>query len=294
MPREAKTAESATWPTHYAKCFHVTQVKSLCDWSDRNIFLPATTNRESGKWDTSRTPYIRGPMESFLLPYVRQSTMMAATQTGKTQGHLFNPILFTIAEKPLPTALIYPNENESKAISETRLQPLIKACPATASQILEDQDLFKLRRMTLNGMTLSVLSAGILAEAKQKQLCVIGFDEIEAYTGFQGKSAAEGDVINIYMERAKGFWDIRKILISSSRVFVGGPIDKCLEESEVVFKWVIKCPHCNEWEPLSRDLFYYEDLGDGVLNKARLKAARESAYFVCPSCGGKITDEHKA
>ena len=165
MPQKLIQAE---WPIDkgYAKAFHVSEVTSLCDWADENIILPSSTNRESGPWVTARTPYNRGPIEGFLMPFVRQSTMMACTQVGKTMAHLFIPMLYTIAENPYPTALIYPSGDEAKSISETRIQKLIEACPATACKIPSNPDSYKLRRMIFPGMPLFVLSAGTLAEAK--------------------------------------------------------------------------------------------------------------------------------
>ncbi len=284
----------AEWPwgdKEIAKSFHVSEVESLCDWADENVILPADINRESGPWQTSRTPYNRGPIEGFLMPFVRQSTMMACTQVGKTMAHLFIPMLYTIAENPYPTALIYPNIDEAKSISETRIQKLIRSCPATACKIQSNPDDFKLQRMLLLGMTLYVLSAGVVSQAKQKQICVLIFDEIEAYDIPDASQSAEGDIIGRYRERQKGYWDIRKTLLSSSRVYVGGPIDRELAASEVVFKWHVKCPFCHEWISLSRDIFHFEDLGEGVLGRDR--KARDTAHFLCDSCGNKITDNEK-
>jgi|GEM_PF-7132804 len=283
--------KKAEWPRWLRKSFHVSEVDSLAEWADREVILPRGPNREAGPWVTARTPYNRGPMEAFLLSYVRQSVMCAATQLGKTQAHLYIPILFTIAERPRPTAIVYSSGEEDKNVSETRLQPLIKECPATAEQIPQDKDLFKKKRMIFPGMTLFVLSAGTLSETKQKQICNLFLDEIEAYPGFGGKAAAEGDVVSAYEERCKGYWPVRKVFMSSSRVFVGGTLDKRLAMSQVVFKWHVKCPFCDEWLSLSRDMFYYEDLGEGHLD--RIKKARETAYFLCDSCGNHITDKER-
>jgi len=279
-------------PPGYNRCFHVSTIKSLSDYADNNIILPDDTNREGGPWETSRTPYNRGPMEVFLLPYVRQSTMCAATQLGKTSAHQLNPLIYTIAENPLPTAFIYPTGDVDKEMSETRIQPLIRACPATAALIPENPDLFKLKRMKFPGMTLYMLSAGTLGDAKQKQVCNFFFDEVETYVLSGGQEADEGSVFGRYLERGKGYNDIRKVIISSSRVRIGGLLDKCLASSEVVFKWHSVCPFCGEFISLSRDVFYYDDAGEGTLD--RIKKAGESAYFACKECGGMITDEHKA
>lgn len=283
----------ADWPVdkNHAKVFHVSEVTSLCDWADENVVLPPDTNRESGPWVTARTPYNRGPIECFLMPFVRQSTMMACTQVGKTIAHLLIPMLYTIAENPYPTALIYPTGDEAKSISETRIQKLIQSCPATSCKIQSDPDSFKLQRMLLIGMTLYILSAGVVAQSKQKQIGVLIVDEIEGYPALDVSQSAEGDILGRYRERQKGYWDIRKTLISSSRVFVGGPMDRELAASEVVFSWHVKCPFCHEWISLARSIFFFDDHGEGVLGRDR--HAGETAYFLCQSCGGKITDVHK-
>lgn len=287
----AKTALKPYWQDDLLKAIIPPQISCMSDFADNEIILPQETNREGGRWQTVRTPYNRGPMEAFLFPFVRQSTMCASTQLGKTMAHLLIPMLYSIAIDPYPTAMIYPSADEDRLMSETRVQPLIIACPATAAQMPVNPDKFKLRRMIFPGMSLYMLSAGTLGDAKQKQLRNIFFDEIEAYNPLEGQAQAEGDIVSLYEERAKGYWDIRKIFISSSRVRVGGVLDNRLAMSQVVFKWHIKCPHCQAWETLAYENFFYEDLGEGALN--RIEAARDSAYFLCCSCGGHITDEHK-
>lgn len=275
-----------------SKCFHVSTIKSLSDYADNNIILPDDTNREGGPWCTARTPYNRALIEVFLLPYVRQSSFCGATQVGKTMAHQLIPMSYTIAENPLPSALVYKSSDSDKEMSEQRVQALIRSCPSTAALIPDNPDLFKIKRMKFPGMTLYMLSAGTLGDAKQKQVCNFFFDEIETYDLLGGKGADEGDIIGLFTERCKGYWDIRKVIISSSRVRVGGIMDRTLADSEVVFKWHVVCPHCGEFISLSRDVFYYDDLGEGA--RDRIKKAGESAYFACRECGQEITDEHRA
>lgn len=207
-------------------------------------------------------------------------------------AHQLIPMIYTIAENPMPAAFVYPTADVDREMSEERVQALIRACPCTSVLIPDNPNLFKLKRMKFPGMTLHMLSAGTLGDSKQKQLGVIFFDEIETYVLSGGQEADEGGIIGRYGERCKGYHDIRKIIISSSRVRVGGLMDRTLAASEVVFKWHVNCPFCGEFISLSRDVFYYDDAGEGTKN--RIKKAGESAYFACKECGGMITDEHKA
>jgi len=53
---------------------------TVAEWADRHRRLSPENSAESGPWRTSRTPYLREPMEAFTDPRIRKIVMVAASQ----------------------------------------------------------------------------------------------------------------------------------------------------------------------------------------------------------------------
>ena len=60
---------------------------TVSEWADKYRRLPRS-NAESGAWRTSRTPYLKEPMDAFTDPKVRRIVMVAASQVGKSEFEL--------------------------------------------------------------------------------------------------------------------------------------------------------------------------------------------------------------
>ena len=61
---------------------------TVAEWADRHRRLSPETSAEAGPWRTSRTPYLREPMEAFTDPKVKKIVMVAASQVGKSELEL--------------------------------------------------------------------------------------------------------------------------------------------------------------------------------------------------------------
>ena len=66
------------------KNFKPPESLTVAEWADKYRRLPATS-AEPGPWRTSRTPYLREPMEAFTDPKVSKIVMVAASQVGKSE-----------------------------------------------------------------------------------------------------------------------------------------------------------------------------------------------------------------
>ena len=60
----------------------------MAEWADKHRRLSPETSAEAGPWRTSRTPYLREPMEAFTDPKIRKIVMVAASQVGKSELEL--------------------------------------------------------------------------------------------------------------------------------------------------------------------------------------------------------------
>ena len=72
---------------------------TVAEWADRHRRLSPENSAESCPWRTSRTPYLREPMEAFTDPKIRKIVMVAASQVGKSELEL-NIIGYIIDQDP--------------------------------------------------------------------------------------------------------------------------------------------------------------------------------------------------
>ena len=56
---------------------------TLSEWSDKYRRLSTESSAEAGPWRTSRTPYLKEPMDAFTDPKIERIVMVAASQVGK-------------------------------------------------------------------------------------------------------------------------------------------------------------------------------------------------------------------
>ena len=60
---------------------------TVAQWADKKRRLPDTAS-EPGPWRTSRTPYLREPMDAFTDPRIHKIVVVAASQVGKSEFEL--------------------------------------------------------------------------------------------------------------------------------------------------------------------------------------------------------------
>ena len=84
------------------------ELGTVSDWADRYRVLSGVGSPEPGQWRTTRTPYLREPMDC-LSPSsrIRRVVMVFGSQLGKTEAGL-NWLGSIIHWRPAPTLLEQP------------------------------------------------------------------------------------------------------------------------------------------------------------------------------------------
>lgn len=255
---------------------------TVSQWADDRRVLQHISRR-AGKWSTDYTPYLRPIMDAYNDPNIRHIVICAGTQLGKTET-LYNIIGYIIDLDPASILLVYPREDDAKGISRTRLQPMIEDCPTLRAKKPEDRNLYQSLEMHFPGMILYIVGANSPAALAQKPCRVILRDEIDKYPEKVGKDA---DPLSLSEERAKSFWDIRKVVDVSSPTVANFGILNQLDGCHVVYKLHAPCPHCLQLQKLQFKSIKFDDPGKGDPN--RIIKAKKSAYYVC-NCGAVLTD----
>ena len=101
---------------------------TVTEWAEKRRRLSTESSAEPGPWRTSRTPYLREPMNAFTDPRVRRIVMVAASQVGKSELEL-NIIGYIIDEDPGSILFVHPTTIDAKEFSKLRIAPEIRDCP---------------------------------------------------------------------------------------------------------------------------------------------------------------------
>lgn len=258
------------------------------EWAANHRLLQAGVSRQPGPWSNEMTSYLLGPMEEYTQTDTRHIVLCFGTQIGKTEC-LYNMLGFIVDQDPYSTLLVYPREDDSKTISRTRIQPMIDDCPTLRARKPARQDLYQLLEMHFPGMILYLVGANSPAALAQKPCRNILRDEIDKYPEKVGKDA---DPLSLSEERAKSFWDIRKIVDVSSPTLETIGIWKQLQSCDVIRSYHVPCPHCGHKQKLRMDQVKWEKPEtEGWEGKIQL--AKETAHYECEECETPIGSEVK-
>ena len=111
---------------------------TVSEWADAYRVLPGSS-AEPGRWRTSRTPYLKGPMDTFNDPNVREITLMMSTQVGKTECML-NMVGYVAHEDPGPAAWLGAKEQDVKDFCVERIQPIFNLSEELITKLSKNKD----------------------------------------------------------------------------------------------------------------------------------------------------------
>ena len=98
---------------------------TVSEWADKRRRLSPETSAEAGPWRTSRTPYLKEPMDAFNDPKVNRIVMVASSQVGKSELEL-NIIGYIIDQDPGSILYVQPTLDDAKKFSRLRVAPMIR------------------------------------------------------------------------------------------------------------------------------------------------------------------------
>lgn len=104
------------------------------EWADKYRILSSEASAEAGLWRTSRTPYLKAPMESFTDPKVSRIVMVAASQVGKSE-FILNSIGYVIDQDPGSILYVQPTIEDAKKFSRLRITPMFRDTKKIAKKV---------------------------------------------------------------------------------------------------------------------------------------------------------------
>lgn len=285
----------ALWSSAEQAAWKLPERLTVSEWADRYRILNARTSAEPGQWRTDRTPYLRGPMDTFSDPGVEHITLAFSTQVGKTET-ILNCIAYTIDQDPGPALAVKPRKEDAREFSEVFVRPMIESCPQLSKHIKGGSTLFenvvpdgahrtmKIPFYELDRMNVYFGEAGSPAALASRPIRYLILDEVDKFPLWSGKEAAPRKLAK---ERTRTFWN-RKILEASTPTLPTGPIWLAWELS-LQKKFFVPCPHCGHYQLL---LFPQICFPKDQRDPERI-VDRRLAWYECEKCGERIEDRHK-
>lgn len=254
-------------------------ILKVSEWADRHRRLSSKSSAEPGQWRTSRTPYLREPMDCLSAKSnIEEVVFMAGAQVGKTETGS-NWVGYTIDQSPGPMMIVQPTVDLAKRYSKQRLEPLIEESPRLKEKVSpareRDSGNTVLSKEFAGGIAV-MTGANSSVGLRSMPVKNLFLDEIDAYPG---DVDSEGDPVSLAIARTRTFAR-RKILMTSTPTIEGrSRITAAFKESDQRY-YNVPCPHCGHFQVLKFD---------------RLKWDTEPSkpYYVCELNGCMIEEHHK-
>lgn len=259
---------------------------TVTEWAEKRRRLSTESSAEPGPWRTSRTPYLREPMNAFTDPRVRRIVMVAASQVGKSELEL-NIIGYIIDEDPGSILFVHPTTIDAKEFSKLRIAPEIRDCPTLRRKVAapksRDSGNTVLQKTYPGGILTMCGSTEAHALASKPIRYVLG-DERDRWATSAGN---EGDPWGLAMARQTTFYNAKAVEVSTPTVKNASAIADSYAEGTME-RWKSQCPHCGEYHEIQWKDIRYEYETKEVNKKKTYKV--KLIMYVCPGCAA-VSDE---
>ncbi len=261
---------------------------TVSQWADKKRKLSPESSAEVGQWRTSRTPYLRDIMDSFNDPMLREISIVASSQVGKSEA-LNNMIGYVIDEDPASMLFVQPTNIDAKEYSKLRIAPMIRDCKSLKKKVApaksRDSQNTVLQKAYPGGI-LTMCGSGEAHALCSKPTKYIFGDECDRW---ETDAGGEGDPWYLATARQLTFYNSKAVRVSTPTIKGDSAIEKAFLEGTQE-KWETMCPHCGEYSEIVFESvrFEYEEIKNG--NKVIYDV--KEIYYICPKCGA-ISQENE-
>ena len=253
---------------------------TVSQWADRKRRLSPESSAEPGPWRTSRTPYLKEPMDAFTDPKLNLIVMVASSQVGKSEFEL-NAIGYIMDQDPSSILYIHPTIDDAKKFSKLRVAPMIRDCKALKGKVADPKSRESgntiLQKSYPGGMLTMCGSNSASALASMPIRYVIG-DELDRWAVSAG---TEGNPWELAKARQTTFYNKMSIAVSTPTIKGHSQIDD-LFNSGTQERWHHKCPTCGEYHNIVFNDIRFEY--DTTVIKNKKTYTVRSVQWKCPSC----------
>jgi phage terminase large subunit GpA-like protein len=258
--------------------------ETVTEWAEKHFELDSRFSAEHGKYNISRTPYLRQILDDYKDPHIKRTVFLASAQVGKTT---LMQICYGWAmdNSPGPTMFVFPDKDSSEKFSRNRMQPLLDIPRLRQYRTNKVRDI-KLHEWKLRNHTLYFGFAGSPASLASAAVRYVFLDETDKFVA--QSTLKEADPISLAEVRTNSFPHSKKIVISSTPTVADGVIIQEYEKSDKR-KYFVPCPYCGGYQVL----IFPQIKGYDKEQNPDVVEAEGKAYYECEHCEGKITDLDK-
>lgn len=260
---------------------------TISEWADEYRYLSSRSAAAPGRWQTSRTPYLREPMDALSPQDACECVVLLfGSQLGKTETGL-NFIGYIIDVAPGPGLMVQPTDKMTKNVVRQRLDPALTESPALAAKVAAAKGRDggnNLESKEFPGGIFIMAGANSPANLASMPIRYLFLDEVDRYPGDVG---GEGDPVNLARARTRTFSNSKELVTSTPTEEGSSRIAEEFETTDQRYFYV-PCPECNESQVLNfSNLRWDKELVDGKeVHKP------ETVAYMCEHCGSLIP-EHK-
>lgn len=248
------------------------------EWADKNRVLASESSKETGKWETSRTPYMVEIYKNITKNEVRQITLMMASQLAKSE-FIINTFGRFAELDPCPMLLVQPTDTMAKAFSKERIEPAIRECKVLKRLIKEENKGGKGDTVThkkFKGGYIAFIGTGSPANLAARPIRIAFMDEVDRYVKSSGK---EGSPIALVKKRLTTYGDMSKCLITGTPTIKDDSAVESEYKESSQAEWNLACPHCGKLQPLKFSNLKWENEDPST------------TLMECESCGKRFHEK---
>lgn len=274
---------------------------SSAEWCCRHVELPADANTK-GLFRLDLYPHAREWMECCDDPEIEKITIQAASRIGKTLFSLAYSIKVG-ATDPHPMALADADEKSTRRVIR-RLWRMIERCEPMRNQVpprrRQASDRIECATFELQGAwsgspaTAADYPAYVVILNETDKMRVRAIDRGRKLNE-QSSAASEADFRKLMAERVKGFGSGAKLIQISTPTLKGGSWIEAERLAGDNRRRLVPCPHCGHFQELRTG----NGKDPGGVRFAKLngkldpQTARETAWYECEACQGRIEEEQR-
>lgn len=256
----------------------------VSEWSDANRMLSEVGSAAPGPWRTSRTPFLREPMDQLSEhSLAKLVAMMKSSQVGGTEAGS-NWLGYIMDHAKGPVAVLMPTEKSLNDWVSQKFEPMANETPAVGAVLAKrnnnSSDNNAQRKKFIGGI-IYFKTAGSTAELKSTSLRYALADEVDEWDW----TTDQGDPLGLLEVRLTAFHDRKLFAVSSPTMKDASRIEELYEAGDRR-KYHVPCPHCLELQPLVWSNIKWRKHPD---NPRRIM----DAWYVCRVCGAEILEYHK-
>lgn len=253
--------------------------------------MSAKASARPGRYNPDLTPWVHGIHDALDDPTVTKVVAMKSAQVAWTDGVLNNYIGRRIDIDPCPMIIMFAKDGAAKEFNDEKFVPMVEATPRLAAKVpvhkardRDNRNNFK----QFPGGFLKFVGSNSPTSVKSTPAPVVAVEEPD---DCNDNVKDQGDTITLLEERTKSY-PRRKI------IFGGTPTIEGLSRVESAYqgsdkrKFYVPCHHCDDAHVLMWENVRWQE--DTEANHEVFGRARpETAYYICPHCGGLWNDTEK-